>query len=470
MTTDQMKTPRAALDATATTIKSEEHFWAHRDELVSDLQQQPGEGIHGLDQHICDLVTKSKFMHAPTKEMLKIMVLQHAVRYHGARDWIRHQDLSQLSYQALLSHCKMLESWCEQFQKAKERGHANLASITATTSSLHMNAYCCKKCGYSHPNNKCPAKGQQCYACSGYDHFTVLCQQKGCCQNNKHTPQRGYQPRCNTSSHCRHCTSCSPCRHRCKIPSQHSHSRTPSHSPSCSTLPWCSAHLNRCSTPHRYYQDALEVIPADCITTGSWAEGQLYTESASNGQVAFYTHLHLPAQNGTKAMTVKIDPGTQVNTIPLSRYHVLYPNKLTKSRYSKAKALLPTHHTCISHNGSPKPFLGHFIVKVSHATKPNMYPIHFYIFEDTTAPHILLSYATSERLGIISFQVPNLAATTKIDYVPLPPPSSQRKTAKCVTFWDPIIETAGSKTSTNAPSQLPWQEEDCFPQGWRSID
>ena len=30
-----------------------------------------------------------------------------------------------------------------------------------------------------------------------------------------------------------------------------------------------SAHLNRHSTPHRYYQDALEVIPADSITTGS---------------------------------------------------------------------------------------------------------------------------------------------------------------------------------------------------------
>ena len=94
MTTDHMKTPRAVLDAIATTIQLEEHFWAHRDELVSDLQQQPSEGIHALDQCICDLITKSKFTHLPTTEMLKIMVLQHAVRYHEARDWIRHQDQS----------------------------------------------------------------------------------------------------------------------------------------------------------------------------------------------------------------------------------------------------------------------------------------------------------------------------------------------------------------------------------------
>ena len=128
-------------------------------------------GIHALSQCICDLITNSKFTHAPTIEMLKIMVLQHAVKYHEARDWIRQQDQSQLMYQAILSHCKMLEAWCEQYQKAKERGHADLASITATTSSLHLDAlsssskHCCKKCGYSHPNTKCPAKGQQCYTC-----------------------------------------------------------------------------------------------------------------------------------------------------------------------------------------------------------------------------------------------------------------------------------------------------------------
>ena len=93
-TTEHMKIPRAILDAIATTIGSEEHFWACMDELVSDLWQQPGEGINVLDEHICHLITKTKFTHAPTTEMLKIMVLQHTVRYHEARDWIRHQDPS----------------------------------------------------------------------------------------------------------------------------------------------------------------------------------------------------------------------------------------------------------------------------------------------------------------------------------------------------------------------------------------
>ena len=112
MTTEHMLKPKAALDAIGTTIKSEEHFWDYRDELMSDLQQFPDEGIHVLFQHIYDLITKSKFGNAQTVETIKLMVLQHAVKYHGARDWIRLQDQSQLTYQALLSHCKILEACC----------------------------------------------------------------------------------------------------------------------------------------------------------------------------------------------------------------------------------------------------------------------------------------------------------------------------------------------------------------------
>ena len=212
------------------------------------------------------------------------MVLQHAVKYHEARDWIRQQDQSKLTYQALLSHCKMLKAHCEQYQKAKERGCADLASITAATSSLHLDEitkskFCCNKCGYSHPNGKCLAKGQQCYVCGGYNHYTVLCQQWGCRQNRQ---QRGFKPNKCSSSHV-HCPSCSHHRYRHKGHSLCSHSRTPSHSPSCSpshgASPQHSSHSKRHNTPHRYYQDAIDVIPADSITTGNQAEGKLYTES-----------------------------------------------------------------------------------------------------------------------------------------------------------------------------------------------
>ena len=116
------------------------------------------------------------------------------------------QDQSHPTYQVLLLHCKMLEAHCEQYQKAKEMGHADLGSITAATSSLHKDAmsksqHCRYKCGYYHPNGKCPAKGQQCYACSGYNHYTALCQQKGHRQPRQNRQQRGSKPNKHFSSH-----------------------------------------------------------------------------------------------------------------------------------------------------------------------------------------------------------------------------------------------------------------------------
>ena len=310
----------------------------------------------------------------------------------------------------------------------------------------------CCKCGYSNPNAKCPAKGQQCYACSGYNHYTVLCQKKGCRQPQQNKQQRGSKPSKHYSSHGCH-TSRSPCRHCHQSHSLHSHSRTPSHSPSCSpshgASPRHSSHPKRHSTPHRYHQDSTDIIPANSITTGSQAEGKLFMGRVSDGHVAFYTCLDLPAQSGTKTMVVKIDPSAQVNTIPLSRYQTLFPNCLNKSRYPKAKALMPTGHTWISHDGSPQPFLGHFIVEVAHAKEPRMYPVRFYVFENDTNLPNLLSYATSERLGIVQFQVPNLAATHSLDQLAVQAPHNKRKTTKQVTFQDPISETEGSHTSSN---------------------
>ena len=118
ITEENMKTPHAALDAIRMSIKAKEHFWAHRGELLSDVRQQPNRGIHMLSQHICNLIVKCRFPHAQTQEILKTILLQHTVHCHEARDWIHQQDQSELMYQSLFSHCKLLKSRCKQYQKA----------------------------------------------------------------------------------------------------------------------------------------------------------------------------------------------------------------------------------------------------------------------------------------------------------------------------------------------------------------
>ena len=135
-------------------------------------------------------------------------------------------------------------------------------------------------------------------------------------------------------------------------------------------------------------------------------------------------------------MMVKTDPGAQVYTIPLSRYCTLFPHKLNKSRFPKANTLHPTAHTWTSHSGSPKLFLGHFVADVQHASQPRPYPTHF-IYLNTTSPQIPLSYVTLERLGIIAFKVPKLAATSQVGNLDVPTahdPSGTKKTIKKVAF------------------------------------
>ena len=162
------RTPQQALDAIGTTIKAEDHYWHFWDKILSDVCQLPNKGIHALNTRVTTLISQCKFPHPKTQEMLKIMVLQHAVQYreyHEARDWVQLQDQSQLK--ALLSHCKLLESCCEEFQKAKEKGQADLTPLTTATptaSSIHTDTLStlprCDKCGYSHPPKSALPKGR----------------------------------------------------------------------------------------------------------------------------------------------------------------------------------------------------------------------------------------------------------------------------------------------------------------------
>ena len=70
-------------------FKEEEHFWHFRDEVMSDFRQQLEEQIHALNTKITTLVNNCAFQDQQTKETIKLMLLQHAVKYHEACDWIR---------------------------------------------------------------------------------------------------------------------------------------------------------------------------------------------------------------------------------------------------------------------------------------------------------------------------------------------------------------------------------------------
>ena len=108
ITQQDQHTPIQALKAIKTTIKDEEHYWHYRDEIMSDIRQEPNEQVYTLNRRITTLVTNCKFTDQQTTETMKLMLLQHAIRFHEARDWIRLQDPATLTNH-YLNHCKLLE-------------------------------------------------------------------------------------------------------------------------------------------------------------------------------------------------------------------------------------------------------------------------------------------------------------------------------------------------------------------------
>ena len=190
ITQEDQHTPIQALKAIQTTIKEEKHYWHHRDEVMSDIRQQPDEQVHALNTRITHLVNNCRFEHPQTTETIKIMLLQHAIKYYEAHDWIRLQDPATLTYKTLLHHCKLLEQRCKQFRKAQQKGHVELTTLTTastTQTSLHQDGitiqYNCYRCGYSHQRNNCPATGQRCHKCNTISHVATL-------QNPNIQPQR----------------------------------------------------------------------------------------------------------------------------------------------------------------------------------------------------------------------------------------------------------------------------------------
>ena len=209
---EAQQTSSLALKAIESIIKEDVHFWHHRDELLSDLHQLPNKGIHALSICIITLFGKYKFPLQEGKEMMKVMVLQHAVKYHEVRDWIHLQDQDALTYQFLLNYCTQLEASCKQYQQAQAQSRAQLTTITAasaTPSSLHTNMQSattnvsCKRCGYTHHHVNCPAFNR--VICHNKGHFTALCRKpktSRCLTNASHRSSSRSSSTTRSSSRC----------------------------------------------------------------------------------------------------------------------------------------------------------------------------------------------------------------------------------------------------------------------------
>ena len=344
---------------------------------------------------------------------MKLMVPQHAVKYHEARDWIHLQDQDILRFQSLLNYCTQQEARCKQCQQVQVQDRAQLTTITVasvTPSFLHTNMQStttnisCKRCGYTHPCTNCPVFDCECYNCHNKGNFTALCRKPRTnrCQTN--APCRSSsRSRSTRSSSRRHNRSLSRGRqpHRRSQSSHRGSSNSISPSQDCHDKR--SPRHGRCSsTPYRNQVSHL----TSSIFQSQVNEGQLYTDMAQDGHQLFHMTLQLITKQSCKPLSVKVTPGADANIIPLSQYGSIFLQHFHSNRTLKVNSLRKIRATWSLHDGKTHHFSGFFTVDVQHKTKCDIIPISFYVFKDSTRPSTLISYSTSIHLGLSSSKSP----------------------------------------------------------------
>ena len=298
ITCEAQRTPALAFRAIQSVIKEDVHFWHHHNQILVDLWQLPKEGVHALSNRICNIISKCQFPTEEVREIMKTMVLQHAIKYNEAKDWICLQDQTTLIYQSLLTNCEQLKARCEQFQQAQAHGRAHLTSITSASSgksSIHADIQSntkqpCSRCSYSHSHRSCPTFNCKCYNCHNTGYFTALCRRP--CTNrcpvntpNKCRESRGRSYR--SGSQRRLSRSSSRGRQMHRSTSHNSQYTSTSHSPSQDHHWRRSTQRGRCSpTPYRHQVSHIMSFDSSCN------EGQLYMDSASDGQRSFILHFN----------------------------------------------------------------------------------------------------------------------------------------------------------------------------------
>ena len=142
-----------------------------------------------------------------------------------------------------------------------------------------------------------------------------------------------------------------------------------------------------------------------------------------------------------KPIPVKVIPGTDINTIPVKETLL---STLHQGRKLKTEGTITNKMHVDSLWLHPTTVLWLCIADIHHKTQPEVLQVRFYVFRDTACPEILLSFAASERLSIVKFQVPNETPSTALDTI--------ISFSKHVSFRKPVQMNRPVKPSNN------WQQ------------
>ena len=141
-------------------------------------------------------------------------------------------------------------------------------------------------------------------------------------------------------------------------------------------------------------------------------KGKAYTDTDSDGKTEIITDIICKFKGKQIAMEVKVDPGSETNSIPLSHFRHLFPELCSKDGSPKENALEPTLAQFEAYDGGIMTSHGWIILPTWDIRDNKFHPVRYYVVTREEA-RILISHATATWLGLVKVLCPNKAPKIK---------------------------------------------------------
>ena len=99
-----------------------------------------------------------------------------------------------------------------------------------------------------------------------------------------------------------------------------------------------NTHLQPDTASNTFHRQVSHLTTHNTVTS---LETHLVTDTSLDGHTAFFTTLQIVTSQGCKPLHIKVDPGADCSTIPLSCFCTAFPKHFTKSGALKKSALKP---------------------------------------------------------------------------------------------------------------------------------
>ena len=171
-----------------------DHFEPKRNLVFESVKfrqakQEPGENVDAFCTRLRQLASTCDFADLPRE--LKTQILwgcsSSQLKRRALREEMTLDKLLELARSLELSdiQAKAMEQSSESVNFVKKSGKGFSHGRKFSDKSVNSKSkQLCGQCGYDHPKDKCPAKGERCRGCNGIGHF------KSVCRSRKSKPQK----------------------------------------------------------------------------------------------------------------------------------------------------------------------------------------------------------------------------------------------------------------------------------------